>query len=152
MSSVGSEVLSCHKSHVQLSPVLFISPYENWDLENGYKKSPICWPLQRPWVIESDVCLIGASGILSAPATPWQAHLLNCRRAKSQIFLSSWHQLIKTHVCKTISQTQRGCCVVFVKVHFSANYPGKVHYVPVPRNSRAVTSVHILLFPLKDTG
>lgn len=57
-----------------------------------------------------------------------------------------------SHMQNYQPNSRRGCCLVSVKVHFSANYPGKVHYVPVPKNSRAVTSVHILLLPLKDTG
>lgn len=36
-----------------------------------------------------------------------------------------------------------------VTVHFSANYPGKAHFVPVPRNWRTGASKHILLPPLK---
>lgn len=43
----------------------------------------------------------------------------------------------------------QGDFLASVTVHFSANYPGKAHFVPVPRNWRTGASKHILLPPLK---
>lgn len=113
----------------------------------GTEISPIFRPL-TVLLIMKPFSLTEVSQIVCQP--PWKpiCYLLY-KKVKPETFHSSWHQLIKIPVYKTISQAHQGDCLASVTLHFSANYPGKAHFVPVPRTQRTGASIHILLPALK---